>query len=1481
MCKLTLKAALCISCVAFLAATTVPYVNGQIAETGVGTKQEIICESIDIRNYVDNFKVKLANCTVIEGYLRIVLIEKPKHGQFDQLSFPDLVEVTHYVLLYRVYGLRSLSQIFPNLAVIRGQDLFYFYSLVIYETIDMEDIGLIGLTTIERGAVRLEKNPNLCYIDTIDWTKIVPSMQLSDHFFKGNKLTTECVNVPPENCPVTTVNGKREPRSWNLHHCQKLLDCPKGNNCPSGMCFEGQCCDPKCLGGCYGPKPSQCIACKNVIDSTQGYPHCIDHCSPGTYKVHNRRCLLDKECVEMGKFLVPFTNTTEAECAPDCPAGMSENNVSKCEKCPGRCPKVCPPMRVDSVDAAQSLKGCTYIKGALEIRISSGSNIAVELEENLGQIEEVSTYIWIHASHALLSLNFFRSLRRIGGMTLYNAKYALMVDDNSNLENLFPENTKNNLEILNGSMFFHFNRKLCYNKITDLLSSVKMNAKAENDISETNNGDQMPCVYATLNLTIFQVGPRVAFFRWENFKIADQRNLLSYVIHYKEAPVKNVSSYDGRHACSEDFWNTKDVLNSKSTNETYLYEILLKLKPWTQYAMYIETYTTALAKVGAISKVKYFRTAATAPTAPMNLNVRALKPNQLHLTWDPPELPNGNVTHYEVYWRKGLLDPKKYDVRNYCKSPVQRADQKQLEEAERDKMEAEKKKYQGEECCECASTSRRKKEEEQREREMQINFQNFLQTAIYIKREKMRGNSDRKQNIETYYQMNGNTNSSTSKPRKSRARRSPLFLDTSIANESLGNETEYNTTNVEETSDALGEETNPYYRAVVYKREFIIPNLMHYRDYNIEVIACQERDPREPKVKNRSKEEKLCSSRALALQRTMTSKVADNINSSSISIGVMKNKTGEVMLKWAPPPNPNGIIITYEIKYSDSNINNVQPITVCISQKMYKAQGGHKLINLGPGNYTFKIRANSLAGNGSWTEGRYFIIDSNDSKVMPQELIIVVCVVVGIFVVVVTGIIVWCMARRKFREYPDIQNISANPEYMSNYDTYKADDWEVYRDNVKLIRELGQGSFGMVYEGLASGLKEVDGEIRVAVKTVNSSATFPERMSFLNEASIMKAFVCSHVVRLLGVVSEGVAQGKPAYVIMELMSNGDLKNFLRMHRPDEEDNAGRTPPNLHRIMQMAGEIADGMAYLADKKFVHRDLAARNCMVADNLTVKIGDFGMTRDIYETDYYRKGGKGLLPVRWMAPESLKDGIFTSMSDVWSYGVVIWEMTTLAAQPYQGLSNEEVLKYVINAKTMDTPEGCPEILYQMMLQCWQYRPKTRPTFKQIIELLVPELDPEFKETSYFFNDGKVDSIDYDDEYCEELGQDDSHMPFISGEGSSGSGACLKHDDDLDFVDHTDTQYSGYPHRGTSEQCDCILLQETKGGGGGMVQLHNDNNYQFNAGSNSAIDSSNDGSKESSKSSNHSYNPINGVNLPPNLANGHVPLQMRTTTSC
>lgn len=247
------------------------------------------------------------------------------------------------------------------------------------------------------------------------------------------------------------------------------------------------------------------------------------------------------------------------------------------------------------------------------------------------------------------------------------------------------------------------------------------------------------------------------------------------------------------------------------------------------------------------------------------------------------------------------------------------------------------------------------------------------------------------------------------------------------------------------------------------------------------------------------------------------------------------------------------------------------------------------------------------------------------------------------------------------------------------------------------------------------------------------------------------------MVKLLGVVT----RGQPTLVIMELMVNGDLKRYLRSHRPCE--NMSNAPPKLDRILQMAIEIADGMAYLSTKKFVHRDLAARNCMVAEDLTVKVGDFGMTRDIYERDYYRKGSKGLLPVRWMAPESLKDGVFSSYSDVWSYGVVLWEMVTFASQPYQGLSNEQVsneprfpyrssryrymtllqvLRYVIEGGVMERPENCPELLYELMKRTWRHKATRRPTFMDIATMLLKHIDSEsFQEVSFYHSPEGVEA--------------------------------------------------------------------------------------------------------------------------------------------
>ncbi|XP_053958896.1 uncharacterized protein LOC128863661 [Anastrepha ludens] len=288
------------------------------------------------------------------------------------------------------------------------------------------------------------------------------------------------------------------------------------------------------------------------------------------------------------------------------------------------------------------------------------------------------------------------------------------------------------------------------------------------------------------------------------------------------------------------------------------------------------------------------------------------------------------------------------------------------------------------------------------------------------------------------------------------------------------------------------------------------------------------------------------------------------------------------------------------------------------------------------------------------------------------------------------------------------------------------DKWEVPKENVVLNRRLGEGAFGTVYGGEAQ--IGASGWSAVAVKTLKAGASTEDRLDFLSEAEAMKRFNHKNIVKMLGVC----LQTEPIYTIMEFMLYGDLKTYLlaRRHLLNEKVSED-SDISSKRLTMYAMDVARGLSYLARQKYVHRDLACRNCLVDAQRVVKLGDFGMARSTYESDYYRFNRKGMLPVRWMAPESLALGMFTPSSDVWAFGVVLYEIITFGSFPYQGLTNNQAFEFIKSGKTMKIPAGVKPPLEGLIKACWSQESKKRPTAAEVVDyisnyprLLMPCLD-------------------------------------------------------------------------------------------------------------------------------------------------------------
>ncbi|CAJ1071950.1 ephrin type-B receptor 3 [Xyrichtys novacula] len=434
------------------------------------------------------------------------------------------------------------------------------------------------------------------------------------------------------------------------------------------------------------------------------------------------------------------------------------------------------------------------------------------------------------------------------------------------------------------------------------------------------------------------------------------------------------------------------------------------------------------------------------------------------------------------------------------------------------------------------------------------------------------------------------------------------------------------------------------------------------------------------------------------------------------TVHLMRSTSDTLSLSWLPPEKPNGVILDYEIKYHERG--QVMSHTVTSQHSSAKVEG---LKAATP--YVVQVRARTVAGYGRYSNPMDFStsLHSDPQKSVQDQLPLIVGSASAGLVVIVAMVVIAVVCLKKQRSGSELEYTEKLQQYISPgvkvyIDPFTYEDpndavhefaKEIDISCVKIEEVIGAGEFGEVCRGR---LKQASRrEMVVAIKTLKAGYTERQRRDFLAEASIMGQFDHPNVIRLEGVLTRSC----PVLIITEFMENGALDSFLRL-------NDGRF--TMTQLVGMLRGIAAGMKYLSDMNYVHRDLAARNILVNSNLVCKVSDFGLSRFLDDTSAdptYTSSLGGKIPIRWTAPEAIAFRKFTSASDVWSYGIVMWEVVSYGERPYWDMSNQDVMTAVEQDYRLPPPMDCPMVLHQLMLECWMKERNLRPKFSRIVSTL------------------------------------------------------------------------------------------------------------------------------------------------------------------
>uniref|UniRef100_A0A8D0AQW8 receptor protein-tyrosine kinase n=1 Tax=Sander lucioperca TaxID=283035 RepID=A0A8D0AQW8_SANLU len=414
-----------------------------------------------------------------------------------------------------------------------------------------------------------------------------------------------------------------------------------------------------------------------------------------------------------------------------------------------------------------------------------------------------------------------------------------------------------------------------------------------------------------------------------------------------------------------------------------------------------------------------------------------------------------------------------------------------------------------------------------------------------------------------------------------------------------------------------------------------------------------------------------------------------------------------IALSWQQPEQTTMLILDYEIKYYEKEHEQ-------LSYSSTRTKAPSVIISgLKPATwYVFCVRTRSPAGYSSYTP-KYEYKTTGDCKYLRPST----ALVTGLGYICLCGNVCWYFKAKMTSEekrtnyqnghgpFPGIKTYVDPDTYEDPTQAIHEFTKEIDPSRIRIERVIGAGEFGEVCSGRlrTPGKKE----IAVAIKTLKGGYVERQRRDFLREASIMGQFDHPNIIRLEGVVTKS----RPVMIVVEYVENGSLDSFLRQH------------DGHFTVIQLVGMlrgIASGMKYLSDMGYVHRDLAARNILVNSNLVCKVSDFGLSRvleDDPEAAYTTTGGK--IPIRWTAPEAISYRKFSSASDAWSYGIVMWEVMSYGERPYWEMSNQDVILSIEEGYRLPAPMGCPVALHQLMLHCWQKERSHRPKFTDVVTFL------------------------------------------------------------------------------------------------------------------------------------------------------------------